>query len=954
MRHSAHSRSRQAALLMALVASMALAASAAAQGKRAVTFQDLMRFRAIQNPVISDDGRIVAYGAQPDRGNGEGFIHVVPTGKVITVPRGSQPAISKDGRWVGMVVRPSFAATEKAGRERPKNAMALVNVETGAVTEFADVDRFAFSDDSRFVAIHLAPPPSKKTDKPTTEPESEPGPSTLDESAETTEAGQSAGSAESAKERKVGGTLKLRQLDTGTDTDIPNVSGFAFDPASRVVAYSVSEATAKGNGVFVRDLKDPATPTPITQAEAASYANLSWTRDGSALAFVAALEREVGKPGPASVWTWDPVARKGREAVAPKAAPSGWTLPFTNNLAWSRDGKRLFFGFKPGEPEANTAAKPASKPDAAVDPYDEAALLQKVELDIWHWKDPRINSAQKKNWNREKDRTYRAVLHVESGKVVPLASLDVPEVEVPENPRVALATSDVPYAIASTWGDSGRDVYIVDLATGAKKKILEKLEGRASMSPDGRFVAFFKDSNWHIFDVMAGTSRNVTEGIKVPLTDETHDTPSTPPAHGLGGWVDEGAAILVYDRFDIWQIPAAGGQPLCITNGDGRRQALQFRVVSTDRDESSIKSGAPLLLSSYHDLEKTFGFYAATAGKPGIVKRIHEPKRFRVLAKAGKADTLLFTREAYGEFPDLWVSDPAFSKPVKVSTANPQVEQFDFGKAELVSWTSLDGLPLQGVLIKPANYKEGTRYPVITYFYELQSNRLYEWNETVVNHRPSFPLYAGAGYAIFLPDIVFEPGRPGPSILRCLLPGVQKLVDMGIADPKALGLHGHSWGGYGTAYLVTQTKMFAAAVTGAPVANMTSAYSGIRWESGIARQHQYEKGQSRIGGSLWEYPERYIENSPVFFADRVTTPLLIEHGDEDGAVPWYQSIELYLALRRLGKEAIFLQYRGEPHHVQKYPNKLDYAIKMKEFFDHYLKGAPAPDWIKKGVPYSGQ
>ncbi len=263
-------------------------------------------------------------------------------------------------------------------------------------------------------------------------------------------------------------------------------------------------------------------------------------------------------------------------------------------------------------------------------------------------------------------------------------------------------------------------------------------------------------------------------------------------------------------------------------------------------------------------------------------------------------------------------------------------------------------MPLQGVLIKPANYEPGKRYPVITYFYERQSQRLYEFNEPVVNHRPSFAIYAGAGYAVFLPDIVFTIGHPGQSMLKCLVPGVQKLVDLGIADPKALGLHGHSWGGYGTAYLVTQTNMFAAAVTGAPVANMTSAYGGIRWESGVARQFQYEKTQSRIGGSLWEYPERFIENSALFHADRIKTPLLFEHGDEDGAVPWYQAIELYLALRRLGKDCIFLQYRGEPHHLRKYPNKLDYAIKMKEYFDHYLKGEPAADWITAGVPYKGK
>jgi dipeptidyl aminopeptidase/acylaminoacyl peptidase len=243
---------------------------------------------------------------------------------------------------------------------------------------------------------------------------------------------------------------------------------------------------------------------------------------------------------------------------------------------------------------------------------------------------------------------------------------------------------------------------------------------------------------------------------------------------------------------------------------------------------------------------------------------------------------------------------------------------------------------------------------MLVYFYEKFSWRLYEFNEVVVNHRPCFPFYASNGYAIFLPDIVYETGRPGLSATHCLVPGVQKIIDMGIADPKAIALHGHSWSGYQTAFVVTQTNLFRAAIAGAAVANMTSAYSGIRWESGLARQWQYEKAQSRIGGSLWDMPGRYIENSPVFFADRIQTPLLLMFGDEDGAVPWEQGIELYLAMRRLGKDCIFLQYRGEGHHPQKYANKLDYAIKMKEYLDHYLKGLAAPDWITKGIPYQGK
>ena len=314
----------------------------------------------------------------------------------------------------------------------------------------------------------------------------------------------------------------------------------------------------------------------------------------------------------------------------------------------------------------------------------------------------------------------------------------------------------------------------------------------------------------------------------------------------------------------------------------------------------------------------------------------------------------MFTRESYEEFPDIWVSDPDFTSPEKISNVNPQIKNFAWGTAELVEWISLDGIPLQGVLIKPGNYEPGKKYPVFVYFYRFFSQRLHEFNQIVINHRPCFPFYASHGYAVFLPDIRFDIGNPGYAATKCLVPGVQKLIDMEIADPQAIGLHGHSWSGYQTAFVITQTDIFAAAIAGAPVSNMTSAYSGIRWQSGLARQFQYEKSQSRIGGSLWEKPELYIENSPVFYADRIETPLLIMFGDEDGAVPWYQGIELYLAMRRLEKDCVFLQYRGEPHHPQKYANKLDYSIKMKQYFDHYLKGKPAADWIKKGIPYSGK
>ena len=929
-------RTQTIAPVVGLCLLLAAALALGAPGTKTLTFQDLMKFRAIERPVISDDGSVVAYGLQPDRGDGGGVVHALATNRTIRVPLGGSPVISKNGRFVAMVLKVAFADSEKTGKERPKPGMAIVNVSTGDVTTISNVDRFAFSDDSRWLAYQLpAPEPPK--------------PAAGAEKAAATPAAAGASAA-----ARPGAPLKLRELASGAEQEMAFVASFAFAPSSAYLAYVVSGAEGKGNGVFLKPLADAtAAPLAAAAADKARYESLAWTRDGAALAFLSGIEKPAAS---AALWTWDAATRQSKQAASSEQAPKGWSLPLKNDIAWSRNGKHLFFGFKPPDP---VAAAPAEKvatidKEAPPDPYDFDRLLSKVEGDVWHWNDPRIVPQQKIQWEREKDRSYRAVAHRDTGKVVALGGLDLPEVAIPENARVALATSDVPYMKETTWAEPARDVFVVDLDTGARTLVVRKARGQASLSPDGRFVAFFDNTNWRLFDTTTGTARVVTATLGVALHNEEHDTPDTPPAYGLGGWADQGASLLVYDRYDIWVVPTAGGEPTSLTGKAGRTRGVTFRVVTLDPDERGLSSREMVLLTAYHHAEKNWGFYSASFLKHVVQARVDDKKLFRFVAKAKRADTVIYTREDFREFPDVWVSDLAFAAPRRVSDANPQMADFAWGTAELVEYKSLDGVPLQGVLIKPANYEAGRRYPVITYFYERQSQRLYEFNEMVVNHRPSFPLYAGAGYAIFLPDIVFTVGHPGQSMLRCLVPGVQKLVDMGVADPKRLGLHGHSWGGYGTAYLVTQTDMFAAAVTGAPVANMTSAYGGIRWESGVARLFQYEKTQSRIGGSLWEKRDLYIENSALFFADRITTPLLIEHGDEDGAVPWYQAIELYLALRRLGKDCIFLQYRGEPHHLRKYPNKLDYSIKMKQWFDHYLKGEPAAEWIVNGQPYLGR
>ena len=334
-----------------------------------------------------------------------------------------------------------------------------------------------------------------------------------------------------------------------------------------------------------------------------------------------------------------------------------------------------------------------------------------------------------------------------------------------------------------------------------------------------------------------------------------------------------------------------------------------------------------------------------------LTKLLMDNYRFGGTVKAKLANQLLFTRESFREFPDVWISDLSLTAPKKISDANPQMKNYFWGTVELVNWTSLDNIPLTGLLYKPENFDPKKKYPMIVNFYERNSENLHAHNAPFP-HRSTInqTVYTSDGYLVFVPDVIYKIGFPGESAHNCILPGVTSLIAKGFVDEKNIGIQGHSWGGYQIAYLVTRTDMFKAAEAGAVVANMISAYGGIRWESGLSRMFQYEKTQTRLGGSLWEKPMLYIENSPIFFADKIKTPLLLLHNDADGAVPWYQGIEMYMAMRRLNKPVWMLNYNGEPHWPLKRENRMDFQIRMKQFFDYYLKGATLPPWMKEGVP----
>jgi len=877
-----------------------------AQEKKVMTFKDVMAFKKIKEYGLSLNGNYFYYTANPDRGDAELFVKNISKKKEISLKRGFGGKFSKNEKWFACFIRPEFAKLEKSNKNKPANNFVLLNTETGDTLSKKSIKKFLFSENSRWVAIQFNK--SKKL----------------------------------KKKKKIGSKLLLKELGTQNSLKINFVTNFAIDSLSNYLACAISDTAKGNNGLYIVDLtKNKLTSILLDTLKNGNYANLSWNKK-SELVFTRSKFVKKEKTEKAGLLVWN---GKIKILIAKKDYPQNWIIPSKNKIFWSKDNETIFFGLKPFKEKKKTRTNSS-------DIYSYDNILEKKGLDVWHWNDPLIKTNEKFEFKKNKNRVYVAAFNLVKNRFVQLENLEVDRVRIKPDQEKFIGYTHKPYQKLKTWEGSFADYYIVDGKTGTREKFAQKLYDDVNLSPNGKFALYFLDKEWFLYNVKTRKTINITGKIDVPFENEDHDYPRKVNSYSFGSWIKGSEAFLIYDKFDIWKFSSLTGKGVNITKGIGRKNNLQFRIVKLDKKTNCFKEDQKLLLKAYSDKEKFTSIYKLDLENNQLEVLTENYKKFVIRAKTENNEKVLFTRESYREYPDFWITDTDFDSPEKITDLGSQVKKYKWGTPELIEWFNADGIPIQGIVIKPENYNPDKKYPVLVYYYRFFTQRMYNFPDIVVNHRPNYGVYSSHDYIIFLPDIRFEIGRPGLSSVKCLVPGIQKLIGLGIADPDKIGLHGHSWSGYQTAFVVTHTDIFKCAVAGAPVFNLTSAYSGIRWGTGLARQFQYEKAQSRIGASLFEAPHLYIGNSPLFFAERIKTPLLIQHGDIDEAVPWYQSIEMYLAMRRLNKDCIFLQYRDEPHHLKKYPNKLDYSIKMKEYFDYHLKGQKPAKWIIKGVPYT--
>ncbi len=952
------------AALLAALALMFCPAPAAAQlaEKRPLTPADFAQWRDIEGEALSDDGRWVIYSLVPQVGEGEVVVRALPEGPEYRHTRGyigrpqaqagasrgsaydASPArLTKDGRFAVFTIDPPREAIEQAraqkkkGKDAPKSSLGVMTLANGSVSVTPGVKGFRLPDDSgQWLAYLLA-----DGDSADAEPADSAAAPAMAAAAPGEQprpvASDTAGSADE-KKKDTGSTLVLLDLaNSAAEVRIRDVMAYAFDDAGQWLAYTVSSSDGSGDGAFVRSLSDGSTHALL--AGEGHYQGLIFDEGGTQLAFVSDRDSYAADTTRFALYhasLRDPAAK---EVVASGDLAAGRVIADKAPLRFTEDGRMIRFG---------VAAAP-------LDSIPADSLAERAVFDLWHYQDARLQPQQRIEADDDQSRAYPAVYNIRSEHHTVLGSDSLSDFEFSEHGNVAIAFDESPYAVQAMWGEWGRDVYVVDAATGTRTLAIENAPFGASLSPGGRYVLWFaRDGQWHAYGVRAKRDRELTSGLdSVSFAQEIWDTPSTPAPWGVAGWTEGDETVLLYDRYDVWEMDPAGRRPpRVLTDSAGARGNMVLRLVDLDDDEEWIDPADPVLLRALDQETKQSGFWTDRIGANQPPQRmVMAEARFGSPGRAEDAPVYLFTRSTFSEFPDLWVSGPGFDDPRKISEANPQQADYRWGDVELVEWLSSDGVPLKGLLYKPEDFDPSKKYPLVAYFYEQLSDNLYQYRMDTPRNLVHPTLYASNGYLVFMPDIYYTEGYPGPSALKSIVPGVQSLVARGFVDPEALGIQGQSWGGYQTAYIITQTPIFAAAMAGAPVANMTSAYGGIRWGSGVARTFQYEKTQSRIGGSLWEYPWRYIENSPLFAADRVSTPLLMMHNDGDGAVPWYQGIEMFLALRRLGQETYLINYNDDAHNPTKRANQLDIATRMLQFFDHHLKGEPAPEWMREGIPF---
>ncbi len=969
-------------LFAVLLAFMAFAVTLSAQTKPAPTLNDYAKWESLVSAGsyggFSPDGEWLAHGINRTNGDNELRVIKLADGTVKTAAFGVRPVFSSDSKWIVYLIGQSEEEREKLRKEKKpvQNGLGILDLAVGEISTFEGVESFSLSSDGAYLAMQRYRP---------TAPAGPPGPGRP--------------GAVSGPGERLGATLIVRNLASGSDMTFGNVSQFVWQDSeqSRLLAMTISAEGKTGNAVHLYDAGTGV--LRVLDSSSSVYSGLTWRRDAGDLAVYRAMEDEK-KEGPTQVLlAWTGLGKDEKQLVYGPTEdpefPEGMRTVTFRSLRWSDDGSVLFFGVaewedkmvpdkkpekgegKPSdEPEARSTEipgkNPAAKTAGKAEPKPPAEEPATVE--IWHWKDVYVMPWQKTHARQDRQRNMLSAWHLKSGRFVQLGMDPIHENVTPiRHSKLAYVEEWSKYAMERSIGRMGADLYLVDITSGERTKLLENInDWYVEAGPSGKYLLFLQDKHYWTVDLATLKITNITENAPVSFIDVESDTTSKvypdrlqKPPFGVAGWSKGDESVFLYDKYDLWKVDPDGSGVERLT--DGASEQVRHRLVWLDERSGGSRWGrfAPssLVKEPWIDLDKPvylsiFGEWTKKSGyarldPTGAVSRlVWIDKYVSSLAKAKESDAYRYMVQGFDDSPDIFVGGSSLKDAEQVTETNAFQAEYAWGRSELIEYVTDKGRRLQGALLYPAGYEPGRKHPMIVYNYELLSQTVHRYIVPSDRSYYNVSVFTHLGYLVLMPDIVFRKRQPGWSVVECITAGVDKVIEMGVVDPERVGVVGHSMGGFNTSFIATHTNgVFAAAVAGAPIADLVSYYGDHHWGSGVAETDHIETGQERMEVALYEDLQAYIDNSAVYNVHNMTTPLLLEHGESDGIIAWYQSIMLYNIARRAKKNVVMLGYIGADHGLRKKSNQKDYQRRILAWFGHYLKGEPAEDWITEGKSF---
>lgn len=909
---------------------------------------------------ISNDGKWVAYSVDAQEGNPNLFLYSVKNKTSKKFARATKVNFTNDSRFAVFQIRPQYkdikAVKDKKLKQNKltKDSLAIIDFLNDKTEKIPNVKGFKTPEKAgSYVAYLLENTKDKSSDDDSDKDDGD----------------------EKKDEEKNAKPLQLvvRNLLDGKSTTYDNVVRYEFSKNGKQLVFVTKKPDEKiskdkkekkdslNNKSDDKKITDKSKPkkytlqtvqivdlqkgtvNKISEMEG-DFSQLSFDEEGNQLAYVGTASAQNDLVKLYQLYYFNFKGNK-KEIVTNENAQmkKNWVISENRLPLFSKNGKQLYFGVGP---------KPIAK-DTAMIANDHAVV------DVWNYRDDYLQTVQLKELKNDLKKSYAAVMQTEKPdffRNIDGEDLDTLRLVNEGNAEFAVGITSLNNRISSQWeGSTKKTYFLIDNKTGERTEVIKNLDGAVAVSPLGNFVVIFdrEKGKWLSYNVKTKQTLPLTSGLPVSFVDEEFDMPDFPNSYGIASWTDRDESVIIRDRYDLWEFFLNGSKkPRNITNGFGRKNKITFDTYDLDKDIKSLNRKSTIYLSAFDNTSKANGIFKTSiqSNADPVKIQMENAWGYRTLQKAKNAEEYILVKESYTDSPNIFTTSD-FSEQQKLSNTNPQQSQYNWGTSELVNWTTPKGNTSTGILYKPEDFNPNKKYPMIVYFYEKLSDNLNRYVAPAPTpSRLNISYFVSNGYLVFTPDISYTDGFPGESAMEYINSGVEKLKQNSWVDSAKIGIQGQSWGGYQVAYLIAHTNMYAAAWSGAPVVNMTSAYGGIRWTSGMNRQFQYEKSQSRLGKNLWEAPDLYIKNSPLFTINQVKTPVVIMSNDKDGAVPWYQGIEMFTALRRLGKPVWLLNYNGDDHNLIKRQNRKDIQIREQQFFDYYLKGAKAPVWMTKGIP----